>query len=151
MKVIAIDPGYSALGYAVGEKPNKLVEYGTLYFREKDRLREIYNKVCELFRRHNPHVALIEDYRIYEENRGKHKPAFALGVIVAVCYEFECNIRLVFHNSWKAEFERVYFTVAGRLSEEWHKALQGGSEHSRDAVMMLLPQVVDLKAILTRR
>ncbi|ADO44928.1 hypothetical protein Hydth_0528 [Hydrogenobacter thermophilus TK-6] len=149
-RIMTIDPGYSALGYAVGEE-NKLIEYGTVYFKGKEetRLTEIYLKIKELIQRHNPDTVLIEDYRVYKDGyKGKHKTAIVVGIICAIAYEHKIKPTFVFHNSWKAKFQRVYFTIVNRLSEEWKKALGEGSEHSRDAVMMLLPEVVSLKALL---
>ena len=147
-KVIAIDPGYTNLGYAVGYNRG-LIDFGTLYFKDKDRLKEIYVKISDLFRKHKPTKALVEDYRVYNEtNRGKHKTAFAIGVIVACAYEQGVSVELIPYKTWQARFKRVYSVAWARLPPEWKDGLQNGSEHSRDAVMMLLPEVVSLKALL---
>jgi len=148
-RVMTFDPGYSAMGWAVGED-NTLLDYGTLYFKERDRLREIYSKVNALIKEHSPNKLLVEDFRVYrEEIRGKHKTAFVIGLLSAIAYENGVDIELVNHNRWKAEFKRVYGSVWLRLNPEWEEGLRGGSEHSRDAVMMLLPEIVDLKRLLT--
>jgi len=150
-RVMTFDPGYSAMGWAVGED-NTLLDYGTLYFKERDRLREIYSKVNTLIKEHSPERLVVEDFRVYrEEIRGKHKTAFVIGLLSAIAYEHRVDIELVNHNKWKAEFKRVYGVVWLRLDSEWEKALQRGSEHSRDAVMMLLPRIVSLRAILSGR
>ncbi len=146
--IVAIDPGYSNLGYAVGAE-GKLYEYGTVYLKNKDRLKEIYIKMSDLFEKYKPSLVLVEDFRIYrEELRGKHKTAFAIGVVSAAAYEHGAEVRLVNHKSWRAEFQRVYTIVEPRLGEDWREGLQKGSEHSRDAVMMLLPKVVSFKSLL---
>ncbi len=146
--IVAIDPGYTNLGYAVGEE-GKLYEYGTVYLKSKDRLKEIYKKVSDLFKKYKPSLVLVEDFRVYRgELRGKHKTGLAIGVISAVAYEHGAEVRFVNHKSWKAEFQRVYPIVEPRLGDDWREGLRKGSEHSRDAVMMLLPKVVSLKSLL---
>ncbi len=149
--IITIDPGYSALGWAVGEKGSGWLEYGTLYFKEKDRLKEIHKKVTDLLREYLPiETVYIEDFRIYrDEIKDKHKTAFAIGVIVACAYELGLDVKLINHRKWKADFERIYWVVEPKLPRKWRDGLQKGSEHSRDAVMMLLPRVISLKSLLT--
>lgn len=145
---VAIDPGFTRLGWAVG-KNNELFDWGTLYLSGRDRLREIYDKVSNLFLEWRPSVVYVEDFRIYRSDiRDKHKTAFAIGIVVACAYEHGAEVCLLNHRSWRADFERIYWVVEKRLSEKWKEGLRSGSEHSRDAVMMLLPRVVDLKKLL---
>lgn len=144
--ILAIDPGYANLGYAVGHK-GRLVASGTLYFRSKDRLKEIYTKVSKLFMDYTIDRVLIEDFRIYRgEIRGKHKTAFVIGLVASVAYEHGAEIKLVNYRTWQGMFRKVN---TERLSEDWKEALQNGSQHSRDAVMMLVSEV--FSAILVWR
>ena len=146
--IIAIDPGYTNLGYAVGTD-GEIVEYGTLYFKDPDRPKEIYEKVAKIFKRHQPTRAIVEDFRVYKSDyRGKHKTAVALGIVLACAYDRGAQVDLIHYKTWVACFQRVYAIVYPRLSGRWKKALRKGSEDSRDAVMMLLPEVVSLRGVL---
>ncbi len=144
MRVIAIDPGLSRLGYAVGEKPNKLLETGTFY-AQKDKMQQVVAFIQSLINKYVPQCLVIEDYRIYNTSiKKKHTTPEVIGAIKTLCISNGIEYELTYHNEWKAKFNRIYFCIHDRLDESWKNALQKGSEHSRDAVMMLLPHVVSL-------
>ncbi|GAB6066031.1 hypothetical protein JCM9492_11230 [Aquifex pyrophilus] len=134
MRILAIDAGFR-LGYACGEN-GKLIKAGTIYAKET---RELFEKVRELFEELKPEKVVIEDFRVYvPEFKGKHKTPLAIGIILAIAYERDIEVSLINHNTWKAQFKRIYPAVFPRLSEDWLNALEKGSEHSRDATAMLL-------------
>ena len=147
--IAAIDPGYTNLGYAFGYK-GELTAWGTLYFKDHDRLKEIYLKISDLFAKYKPERVLVEDFHVYrEEIKGKHKTTLAIGVIVACAYDCGAEVELVHHNTWKAKFQKTAEAYSPFLEmEPWKTALKGGSEHSRDAVRMLVPEVFSLKAVM---
>ena len=149
MIVLAIDPGFSNLGYAVGKREGRereLLEYGTLYFREKGteaRIYEIAHKLEALFEKWKPQLVVCEDFRVYEESyRGKHKTPLAIGVLGYLAYRYGAEFKLVNHNSWKAQVRRLYPFVFHKLSDKWKKGMNDeGSEHSRDAVQILFSEL----------
>lgn len=147
--VIAFDPGYR-LGYAVGQKPNKLIEAGTFY-AQRDKDKEVSFFVKQLLQKHKPQLVLIEDYRIYNPfYRGKHKTSEVIGIIKSLCFSEGVEVEMLQHNRWKAEFVRVYSAIQEKLGDDWKKALGAKSEHTRDAVSMLLPYVFSIYDLVRR-
>lgn len=147
--IAAIDPGYTNLGYAFGRR-GELVACGTLYFKNDDRLKEIYEKVSSLFDKFRPKRVLVENFHVYrEEIRAKHKTSLAIGVIFSCAYIYGAECELINHNSWKAKFKKCAEAYSHFLeTEPWKGALSSGSEHSRDAVKMLIPEVLSLRAVI---
>ena len=149
--IAAIDPGYSNVGYAFGQR-GELIACGTLYFKGRDRLKEIYEKVSSLFERYRPKRVLVEDFHVYrEEIRGKHKTTLAIGIIFSCAYIYGAECELINHNAWKAKFKKCAEAYSPFLeTEPWKTALSSGSEHSRDAVRMLIPEIFSLKAMIKK-
>ncbi len=140
---IAIDPGYTNLGYAVSYD-TQLLQYGTFYFKDDDRLQEIYYAIKDLFIGYKPNEVLVEEFRIYKRAplRGADKTAFAFGVTCAVVFEFGAALKVVNYNNWSSQFKKTYKLIEDNLAINWKEALEQGSEHSRDAVKMLLPATI---------
>ena len=68
MKIIGIDPGLIQTGYGiinVNHNQTNLLDYGIIKPNSKDtladRLLTIFNDVCEIIAKNNPHIFAIED------------------------------------------------------------------------------------------
>ena len=132
---MTVDPGMRC-GYAIG-RGAELLAYGTIYAKDYEQITEEMKELVETYK---PQRLILEDWRGYNTDiKAKHKTPIVIGIVLAV-YKCIANgpYELVLYNSWSARFKRAYFTVFHLLPEEWKKALEGGSEHSRDAVAMLL-------------
>ncbi len=161
MNIMAIDPGIAKCGFAIGEKPNKIKEYGTIYTSSKDgeldqRISIITDKIYRKIEEYNIKKILIEQFRVFNSyNSSVHKTIELIGAIkegVRVKYGipvFEIN-----HKRWQARYEtvinsKVYPYFTNIYGEEWEKALNEGSEHSRDAVKILLIEVFSVSDIIS--
>jgi len=160
MVVITLDPGLANFGYAIGKKPNQLIEYGTLYtkanratFEERKTylLDNLYSKIDT----YKVNLVVLEQFRVYEQNRAIHTTVELIGALKE-------GLRLNFpkvqweeihHNSWNARW--VHLIQAGALftvDEVWRKASEEyGSEHSRDAVKMLFTYVYSFKDTVLKK
>lgn len=149
---MAVDPGLANFGYAVGKKPNQIIDYGT--FRPKrgeDKFKSLQFFIVSLLKEYQPELVIYEQYRIYgREYSYLHKTSEVIGLIKTLCEMHAIACIEVNHNKWKAMFNRVYSACHLKLPLEWKQGLQAKSEHTRDAVMMLLPYVISIKDLLMR-
>ncbi len=148
MKIMTIDPGYTRLGWAVGEVPNKFIACGTMYFVREDRITEIHERIKEKIQEYNVEHIYIEDYKVYKKNKNGYKTLIVIGLIAGIAKSLGSGVSAIPYTKWNSEFDRVYGLACDYLSDPWKHALLEGSEHSRDAVKMLLTKVIDLQKLL---
>lgn len=158
-KILALDMGLRNMGYAIGAKPNKLIEWGTWHTyarnsfekRKVELLENIYRKIEQ----YGINLVVMEMYRVYQDYRK------AQHVTIELIGALKEGLRLKFpkteweevnKNWWEARLRRImasgYYLHMG---EVWEKALSEGSEHSRDAVSILLVYVFDIKALFVNK
>ena len=89
MKILGIDPGTATTGYGVIEASNghiKMIEYGCIKTDKKDdpakRLREIYNDLNKLIKKHRPSKVAVESIFFYKNVKTAIAVAQARGVIL---------------------------------------------------------------------
>ena len=153
MRVLALDPGFRQMGFALGET-NNLITWGTwrtsaLDGGHADRLRIQAERVYDIVRKYCVEKVVIETYRVYRSVKAQHTTIELIGALRE-------GIRLLFpgvifeevaYKTWAARAKKIisrgYLDKLAN-SERWKAALKDGSVHSRDAVMILLSQVLDL-------
>lgn len=148
MIVLAVDVGYSNFGYALGQKPNRLIKAGTLR-PKKDNLQVIWNFLSDLNKEYHIDLLVYEQYRIYGRPYSHlHKTPEVIGLLKTFCMQNNIEAEEVNYNRWQAELSRVYAVCYPYLTEDWKYYLnETKSEHTRDAVGMLLPRVVALSLL----
>lgn len=89
MIILGIDPGTASIGFGVIEYKNKktsLKEYGCLKTSPADttaiRLRELYQKLCALVKKHKPALMAVEDIFFFKNLKTAIKVSQARGVIL---------------------------------------------------------------------
>jgi len=104
--IMAIDPGYSNIGWAVNQN-NKLQGSGVINFKQEkvlSRVLEIYQEIDFLNVKYKPHILLIEDINLHFDRkiRGKvvnrqalQKYSLAWGIIYMY---FQCNTMDIIFN-----------------------------------------------------
>jgi crossover junction endodeoxyribonuclease RuvC len=89
IRILGIDPGSRATGYGVIEKEGSRLNYvvcGVIRLGEKysfnERLKVIFDGLCEVIEKHKPSVAAVEDVFVAANPRTALKLGHARGVAV---------------------------------------------------------------------
>ncbi|EDP73740.1 crossover junction endodeoxyribonuclease RuvC [Hydrogenivirga sp. 128-5-R1-1] len=178
MSIIAIDPGIEKTGYAVGAN-NKVLEIGTIKTSKKDgtdfdRVSKIKEAVRDLILKHQVSLMLIEEYHVYGNpfiTGGKSHGEKTIKVITALEFlanEIHIDCQLIHYKSWKASFDRIKplitmspkfktlnklyesLLIKANYTQKGTKRKGKKEDHELDAFRMLIPEIIDLKAVISQ-
>lgn len=98
MVILGIDPGYGIIGYGVidTDKPNMVVDYGTITTPKEDslpvRLQSIEESLKYILDKFKPNVVAIEELFYFKNQTTVIPVAQARGVILLTCQKYCGNI-----------------------------------------------------------
>ena len=99
MKILGIDPGYAIVGYGVVDFRNmryRSLEHGAIVTQAgtefNERLRIIYDRLCEVIDRHHPDCVSIEKLYFQTNQKTVIGVAEARGVILLACHQAGCKV-----------------------------------------------------------